>query len=96
MARTLEARLASLKAQVGWRLTTLTDKRGRELTVPTFDLLDAWLAWQMHGKSPALSLPRRVSIFLAGARVRGHDGEMLRALRAACRAYWHADKEGKR
>lgn len=96
MARTLEARLSRLRAQIGWRLTTLTDRRGREITVPTFDLLDAWLGLVLHGKSPALSLSRRVSVFLAGARVRGHDGEMLNALRDACRAYWHADREGKR
>lgn len=96
MARTLEARLASIKAQVGWRMTTLTDKRGRELTVNTVDLLDAWLGLVLHGKTPAASLPRRVSIFLAGARVRGHEGEMLKALRDACATYWHADKEAKR
>ena len=94
MARTLEARLATIRAQVGWRLTTLTDKRGRELTVNTLDLLDAWLAWQMEGRPPT-ALPRRVSMFLAGARMRGYDGEMLRGLQHACRVMWHGDKEVK-
>jgi hypothetical protein len=77
-------------------MTVLTDKRGRELFVPTLDLLDAWLAWQMHGKQPGLCLSRRVSVFLSGARVRSQDGEMLVALQRACREYWHKEKEAKR
>lgn len=96
MARTLEARLASLKAQIGWRMTVLTDKRGRELMIPTVDLLDAWLAWRLQGKEPATLLSRRASVFLAGARLRGYEGDMLLGLRDACRDYWHKQKEVKK
>jgi hypothetical protein len=88
MARTLEARLASLKAQIGWRLTPLTSRRGREVIVPTYDLLDAWLAWQLRNEHPVTTLSRRVSIALAGARLRRYEGEMLVSLAEACRDYW--------
>jgi hypothetical protein len=84
MARTLEARLATIRAAIGWRRTILTDRRGDELVVPTLLLIDAWTALVL--REERLSLPPRVVRFLADARLRPADGEMLLALQDACRA----------
>lgn len=87
MAKAIGTRLDRIIGRVGWRITTLTDQRGREMNVKSVDLIDAWLAFQMTGVVPS-SLPRRVSLFLAGAKLRRSDGEMLISLRDACRQMW--------
>ena len=87
MSKAIGSRLDRIMGRVGWRITVLTDQRGREMNVRTVDLIDAWLAFQMTGVVPA-TLPRRVSLFLAGARLRLSDGELLIGLRDACRQMW--------
>ena len=89
MSRAIAARIDRLAAKIGWRHTVLRDDRGREMTVPTFLLLDAWLRVQLEGE-PA-NLPHEVSLFLAGAKLRASDGEMLIALREVCREVWRPD-----
>ena len=86
MSRSIAARVDRLSGRIGWRMTILRSETGREMTVPTALLLDAWLRVQLRSEPP--NLPHQVSLFLAGARLRRSDGEMLVALREVCRGIW--------
>jgi hypothetical protein len=84
MGKAIGPRLERVFGRIGWRLTTLHDRYGNELTVRSVVLVDAWLAWQLEGIPPT-SLPRRVARFLADGRMRQSDGDVLLGLRDACR-----------
>lgn len=91
MPTTLQGRLSAIRGRIGWRVTTLTDGKGRLLDVDTRLLIDAWLAMVLRGEDARL--PPKVARFLVAARLRRVDGEVLLALRDDLRRQERERKE---
>ena len=91
MPTTLQGRLAAIRGRIGWRVTTLTDGKGRLLDVESGLLIDAWLDLVLKGWE--VRLPPRVHRFLLTSRVRRVDGEVLIAVREDVRRQERERKE---
>ena len=88
----MSRRIDRLQGRIGWRLTRLRDKEGREMTVSSFLLIDAWLHLQLTGEAP--DLDPGISQFLADAVLRPSDGDVLLTLRQECRAIHRSPRAG--